>query len=137
MLLAPEFMFDLMNHVVYVFVFPKPQDGPPLFSKPMVSVLVPLDVERDLGAPVLSVCLWRNEVLRAAVPETPVDVYGDFQLGERDVDCPPPVGLERAVGDTKPPAATMKFPPHEHLWLGIARAVRLHGQAGLHRAGPG
>lgn len=78
-------------------MFPETQHQPARFSESLVRVLIPGPVTRDFFTPELHVCPRCCVVLRAAVPEAPVDKYRDSLSREDDVGTPPSVKRERVI----------------------------------------
>jgi hypothetical protein len=72
-------------------VFEKPEDTPPGGFEGLVVGPVALDVPRELRRPIVAVRARRLPVLRAPVPEAPIDEYGDAHSGENDVRSDPPM----------------------------------------------
>lgn len=64
-------------------------DHPPIpFPEPRINHSVSLSVACDFLAPVVGVRVWNAPVLRAAVPETPVDENRTSLLKEHKVGLP-------------------------------------------------
>jgi hypothetical protein len=96
---------------------------------------VALHVARELRDPVVGVRLRQVQVLRAAVPEAPVDEDGDALAGEGDV-CTAPRLLDHAVVDAIPHSLRVKELPNSQLRPRVAPSVRSHDAACCVRRGP-
>lgn len=83
-------------------MFPEPQNSPPKREEPFSCHLVPLDVARNLGAPIVHVGARLDVMDGTAVPETPVDIDGNLLFGEDDVGLTAPISLVGSVVDSVP-----------------------------------
>jgi hypothetical protein len=63
-------------------MFPDPKDIPADTRKLGVRLAVPLDVSVEFRPPPVSIIVWRESVVRAAVPEAAVDHHGKAGLPE-------------------------------------------------------
>src|ERR1700722_2815857 len=81
----------------WVLVFPHPNDLPPGLSKPSISVTVTLPVPPELLFPPLGVRSWACPVLRARMPEAPIDHHRNSTGSEDDVGAPPQPRNRRSV----------------------------------------
>ena len=102
-----------------VDVLPDPQDLPPGGTQFGVSVTVPGTVQVDLPAPPFGVCLRRYVVLRAAVPEAPVDEDREPGPCEGDVDGSSAVSRNLDL-HTEPEPSSMECLPKSDLGFGVA-----------------
>jgi hypothetical protein len=66
-------------------VLPDAQDPPPGTEELGVVSPVSIAVPRQLGIPPLSVNCWTGAVVRARMPEAPVEEDGQARSGEDDV----------------------------------------------------
>jgi hypothetical protein len=72
----------------HVFVFPESHDRPPALLQLARCLGVSASIALDLGGPELGVRLSDGVMLRAAMPEAPVDEDREPQSGKHDVGGP-------------------------------------------------
>ena len=108
-----------------VDVLPDPQDPPPGGTQCGVSVTVPGTVQVDLPAPPFGVRLRRHVVVRAAVPEAPVDEDREPGAGEGDVDGSSAVSWNLDL-HTEPEPSSMECLPKCDLGFGVAPCQDRH-----------
>ena len=120
-------------------VLPDSNDLPPRSFEGARHPTVALLVSGELGRPVLSVGRRCGPVVRTAVPEAPIDEYGDTAAGEHDIHPhAAAVPLDEVVLP-KSLASGVQPPPELHLRLRVDFAVPTHhgghSCAGRHRIG--
>lgn len=89
-LLAKHHTTHTFRSLVRVLVLPHPNDGPSFGREHSVSLSVPPNVPRELRLPVRPIDPWCVRVIRAAVPEAPVDEYNDPGARERNIRADQP-----------------------------------------------
>jgi hypothetical protein len=123
-------LLNLSSRLLGIFMLPDPKHDPPGLSKRAVHALIAGNVALKLWRPIGAVDPGDIAVIRAAVPEAPIDEDGDPTLGEDDVwSNSDPVCLKEKVG-TKPEAACMQLGPELHLGAGVAATVGAHHRSG-------
>lgn len=114
----------MRRNLLWVLVLPETKDDPAEGYEELVVLPVSAHVAAELGLPKRGVRRGHRRVLRAAMPEAPVDEHGDTPLREDDVrpgGCPP---ARDPVVDSVPEACTMKQRANGQLWARVAAAVR-------------
>lgn len=71
-------------------------------------------------------------MVRARVPPAASNLDHQSEPREHDVVPTPDVGEHSAI-DEEPKAATMKFAPERHLWLGVPSTLVLHAPSDVFR----
>lgn len=106
----------------WIFMLPHPNYDPSQISQTLLCTTVPRDIRFELGSPPVCVCLGRDSVDGATVPEATVDEYGDLGTGEDDVG---PAGNGRHVNAVTETHA-MQFTSESALGLSARRSQRRH-----------
>ena len=76
-----------------------------------VFLAITFRVAREFGLPPLAVIFRQNAMVRARVPETPIDEHGNARPSERDIRT---AGQPRMI-DPVPQAAAVQFSPDQYL----------------------
>lgn len=77
---------DPFGRIRWIFVLPDPDDSPARCAESPVRVSVAMHVAGDLVGPVPAVYIVAPPtMLRAAVPEAPIDEHSDTKSGEHEV----------------------------------------------------
>jgi hypothetical protein len=110
---------DLLSRVRRPLVLPNPDHGPAKVFERDIGLLVTPAVGRDLLAPPSGVRFGCNAMVRASMPEAPVDEDSDAGTREHNVDSPsrePGYGLI----DTKTQTTLVQQRAHPHLGRGVS-----------------
>ncbi len=120
----------------WVVVLPEAEDRPSRFPQGSVRVPVPRDIGGDLLGPERLVRRGRRVVLRAAVPEAPVDEDRDPWPAENQVGRAPQARQRPRIHAVSQ-AESMDRRAQPELRSRIPAPVRLHGPANPGRRRPG
>ena len=107
-------------------MFPEPQNSPPEKREPFSCLLVPLDVARNLGAPMVNVGARFDVVDWAAMPETAVNIGCNLRFGEDDVGLTAPISLVGSVVDSVPEPGAMEKSSDGTLRCRVTATVGFH-----------
>lgn len=94
---------------LHVGVLPEAQDEPALAHEVRVGLAIPLDIASQLSPPPGCVADRLGRVVRASMPEAPVDEDGDARAREEDVGATAREAGERMV-DAVAQAAPVQSP---------------------------
>lgn len=108
-----------------VFVLPHTYGQPPSLFQKSVRVAVAGHVRRQLFFPPLGVGPWRCPMLRAHVPEAPVDEDCHLRWAEHDVGSSPYCRKHLTI-ESKAQAEVMQLATQPDLRLGVASALATH-----------
>lgn len=106
-------------------MLPEPDDLPVGRLERRVRIGVPPSVQVDLPLPPSAVGAWEHMVLGAAVPEAAVDVDGETNPRERDVDRSPAVAGHLELHPI-PQTEAVELATQLDFWLGVAACERRH-----------
>lgn len=111
----------LMRRLVFPHAHDEPSDG----FESGVCLDVARAISVELGRPVARVCTWANPVIRAAVPETSVEEYGNTLAREDDVG----LAADRTHSTRVLPKSeteAMQLRPQRDLGARVRATVALH-----------
>jgi hypothetical protein len=106
-------------------MLPNPDDLPSGLGKGIVVVAVASDVAIELLGPVVGVCARRGPVLRAPMPEAPVNEHRDSLAWEYDVSSAAK-SLQRSMVLPKPEPPLMQLRAKRQLWPVLGRGCALN-----------
>lgn len=133
-----EKRLDAIGDLDRRLVFPSAHNDPPKGMELLVGVAIPCDVAIQLGSPVRRVGARIGSVLRAPVPEAPVDEDGELMSSEHDVRLSPPTARQPdREPRTEASSTPVKDRTHGYLGRGVAPCVGAHGRTRRRRGGNG
>lgn len=118
-------VFDAIRGLSGVLVLPHLHHGPACLCDLPPSRSVAASVGVNLGGPEVRIGLRNRVVLRATVPEAPIDVHGQPQAGKHDVGGTAYVAERRTVHE-EPEASTVKLSSQGKLRPGVPTAIGSH-----------
>jgi hypothetical protein len=117
------------------FMLPNADGEPPGSREKIIHPGIALLVVMDFGKPIISIGAQRPSVCRAAMPEAPVQEYGDSRWAKHEVRGGP-YARQRSSVNSIPQAKSMNRRSKSQLRLSAPAPVTLHDRSSGWRRGP-
>ena len=126
MLPLSDLAFHKFSNGLGIVVLPHSNSKPAGFSKNSVRVSIAPAIQSDLVGPILRIRTRRAlTVLRASVPEAPIDKHCNFGRAKDEVRTPPET-WERLRINSVSQASSVKESPKSKLGFGVSGLLTLH-----------
>lgn len=121
-----KLILDSVHDVVRRLMFPKPENPPPLGLKQQRCAVIALAVAFELVLPPDRVRLRDDAVLRAHVPEAPIEEYNNLRTSPNDISTEAAPRYEAAEIDPVPVAPRVQRTPDRQLDFRPCGPLPLH-----------